>query len=422
LIDDTVELASILSRALPTIDDYLDGFDETGALSEGVGYWNYGLGYFTMLVDLIDRRTNGAINIWSDERFRRAACFPLRCALTQTSFPSFSDCIRKVALWRPLLHVLAERLEIPELDSAAAQLPLDNGLSPESAATVVARDLFWGFPQSDSRSRLADYDWFPGVSWMIARAEPDNPAGLVLAVKAGHNGEMHNQNDVGSFLVEVGDEQLIADLGAGLYTKQYWSDSRYELFATSSRGHSVPEVDGREQKPGAESGARNVKPLLDGHSTGMSMDLSPAYPDECGLLSLDRTIRLNRDRTGGCVHLVDIAEFASSGSIASVLITRSDVALVNGMVIIQGSSRALHCVYDNSAVNVRIETVDNVALADGPTQVRRIVFQGRHGRISRIDVVITPDSSISAPTLTAHQERRAKTTCSLVAANSLPQE
>jgi hypothetical protein len=59
---------------------------------------------------------------------------------------------------------------------------------------------------------------------------------------------MHNHNDVGSFIFAKNGEQILADLGAGKYTRQYFSEERYDLMLCSSRGHSVPIINGEYQK------------------------------------------------------------------------------------------------------------------------------------------------------------------------------
>ena len=73
------------------------------------------------------------------------------------------------------------------------------------------------------------------------------------------HGEPHNHNDVGSFLYYIGDEEIISDLGAGEYTKKYFGPERYEILCNSSRGHSVPVIEGKYQCAGREYGAESFR-------------------------------------------------------------------------------------------------------------------------------------------------------------------
>ena len=50
----------------------------------------------------------------------------------------------------------------------------------------------------------------------------------------------------------MNEEQLITDLGAGEYTKEYFSTGRYQILCNSSLGHSVPVISGELQKEGKQ--------------------------------------------------------------------------------------------------------------------------------------------------------------------------
>ena len=97
----------------------------------------------------------------------------------------------------------------------------------------------------------------------------------MLATKGGHNGEMHNQNDVGNVIVHTDAESVISDIGRGRYTKSYFGPERYEHIANSSRGHSS-----QCHWPGARSGAQNGARLLE-HRADDQADL---VGSSCGRL------------------------------------------------------------------------------------------------------------------------------------------
>ena len=82
-----------------------------------------------------------------------------------------------------------------------------------------------------------------GVAKLTGRTAGGAP--VVLAAKAGHNAENHNQNDVGSFVLHVDGESLIREPGRGLYSRDYFSPRRYENVFANSFGHSVPRVGGQ---------------------------------------------------------------------------------------------------------------------------------------------------------------------------------
>ena len=87
--------------------------------------------------------------------------------------------------------------------------------------------------------------------WMVARQAPEDPGALVLATKGGHNGELHNQNDVGNVIVHVETESVISDIGRGRYTKAYFGPERYEHIAKLQG-----TLCSRSQRPGATAWRR----------------------------------------------------------------------------------------------------------------------------------------------------------------------
>ncbi len=104
------------------------------------------------------------------------------------------------------------------------------------------------------------------LGWQMCRSRsprhsgPGSPKGepgvmLAFSAKAGHNNEPHNHNDLGHFILHGGGENLLCDLGAGLYTKAYFSPGRESIINISSSGHSVPVINGTMQQSGAKAKA-----------------------------------------------------------------------------------------------------------------------------------------------------------------------
>ena len=66
-------------------------------------------------------------------------------------------------------------------------------------------------------------------------------------MKGGHNAEMHNHNDVGSYTVVIGDQPVLADPGTEIYTKRTFTEHRYDSPVLNSYGHPVPVIGGQLQ-------------------------------------------------------------------------------------------------------------------------------------------------------------------------------
>ncbi len=386
---DPARLADILDLASRSLDHYLASFGSDGGSSEGPGYWSFGFSFFTLLAHLTEQRTNGRLNFFRDPQVEKAARFPLRTRLSPQNYLNFSDCDREVSLMTAHLAFLAERLNIPGLK---ALHPAVDGASGRHSPGWGLRAVAW---KEDAAGEVvpdvpAAHEWFGDLQWMIARQNPADQDGLVLAGKGGHNGEMHNQNDVGSFIVHYKRESLIAELGRGRYTRAYFGPERYTHFVTSSLGHSVPVVNGQGQLFGRQYRASVVEHTATPALDRLILELKEAYPAEAGLESLKRSLSLYRAE--GRVELVDAAEFpGESGQLESVLLTFGQAEVGPEAVEIRGEQAVLRIDFNPAIVRASVETVRDVDLASGPTDIRRIIFAPvKAGKTAEIRLSIRP--------------------------------
>lgn len=125
-----------------------------------------------------------------------------------------------------------------------------------------------------------------------------------FVIKGGHNDEPHNHNDVGSFIIAKGDKQILADIGCGEYTKQYFRpETRYTILCNSSLGHGVPIINGKEQGTGAEfCGEISVS------GNEVTVDMKNAYCEPT-LKKLERKAELSETR----IKITDTCEFEGKG-------------------------------------------------------------------------------------------------------------
>ncbi|MBN1347128.1 MAG: heparinase II/III family protein, partial [Phycisphaerae bacterium] len=161
--------------------------------------------------------------------------------------------------------------------------------------------------------------WFDKAGVLICR--PGGAAGcrMGVAAKGGHNAEHHNHNDVGSYVVVVGDRAVLVDPGSEVYTSRTFSNKRYESKVLNSYGHPVPMVAGELQKSGRSATGRVVKTSFGDAEDVLVLDLSSAYGVK-GLKGLTRTFRYSRAGAGS-LTIVDEVELAGPGRFGTALVT-----------------------------------------------------------------------------------------------------
>ena len=234
---------NVEKRFLKTMEAYLSGFGDDGISPEGLGYWNYGFWYFTGFADLYKQKYG--VDIMNTEKIKNIAMCQQNLFLRKNIIASYSDCGRTEHFNAALAHYYRNKFG-SDIRILSTEIP--DGVDNCYRFLIAVRSLLWidekylgikeeSFPES----------YFKDCSWYVNRHKK-----FAFSAKGGNNGESHNHNDIGSFIIADDSGQLLADYGAGEYTRDYFSEKRYEYLCTSSRGHSVPVIDGIYQHEGIE--------------------------------------------------------------------------------------------------------------------------------------------------------------------------
>lgn len=310
LLPDSKVLLPIIGRVLASMDCFLEGFSEEGACLEGLGYWYYGFGYYVYFSELLKQRTGGKVDILqTDAKARRVAQFPQSCFLQGNHIANFSDCSRENGIQIGIFSRLCEQFEeirVPTLD----HLPPTIDHCGRFAGAV--RNVVW-LNETLLREREGlplQTDFLPEAQWMVSRAKVGNKL-VSFAAKGGHNDEPHNHNDIGHFIWIVDGVRWFEDLGAGLYTKQYFGEERYSTLCNSSAGHSVPIINGSHQQEGIVHGAQVLAADCTDASDRFKLDLTKAYVVPI-LEKLERSFEF--DKLQGKLTISDSFEFSESGA------------------------------------------------------------------------------------------------------------
>lgn len=322
---DRLHLCSLLERACRMLDRWIDCMPEDGGCDEGASYWNMAGGAMLDCLELLDWVTQGRLTVWDQPKIGAILRFPAHAQLGNGWFVNFADCDA-----RPML--CGERLR-------AAGCHLNN-----AALIRLGRDMF-GKPSDEiadvphlSRllSRLfacegaatAGYEperdvWLPDLQLRVKEEE-----GFLLCVKGGHNGESHNHNDVGSYMLYVDGEPVIVDAGNMIYTAKTFSSERYTLWNTRAAYHNLPIINGCEQQAGAQYCASDVqcKPY------GIQLELTEAYPVQAHIVQAGRALSVRY----GMFLLDDDITLSQAAPVTEVFMLRHKPELDDQGCIVSG--------------------------------------------------------------------------------------
>ena len=312
----------LIPRFNKAMEYYLSGFENDGICIEGCGYWHYGFGFFTVYADMLKTFTNGEMDWFKNSKVRTIATFIQKMFLSGNTCVSFADGTRSTNYHLGLCHYLKglypDEVVVYHPKYSYNYDGCGRFCLQLRSATWLDEQLYYN-PAPDNE--IAEY-YAKDSEWFIKRT-----AAYGFAAKGGNNAEHHNNNDIGTFIFAKNGRQVLMDLGAGVYSRQYFSkDTRYGILECSSRGHSVPVVGGELQVFGKSFAARDVK-----YENGVfSLDIAKAY--QCsGLDSIKRAFSFTDDS----VTLTDEFGYTGSGDIVERIVTLFEPKIGEGVVTVE---------------------------------------------------------------------------------------
>jgi len=318
-IESRDERAGYVSAAMKYSKSFLRGFTPDGYCSEGLGYWSYGFGNYVQLTETIWQATGGQIDMMEADNVRTPAMFPQGIEIINGVSPAFADCSVGTKAPADMVQFLSRRYALGADPADDKDLIGFKGHLPAS--------MIFSFPSSISavhKGKAADgpgvRTWFDKAGVLICRPKPKSKCLIGVALKGGHNGEHHNHNDVGSYVVVVGKKQVLVDPGAEVYTARTFSSKRYASGVLNSLGHPVPHIAGQLQGTGRAARGRVVKTSFTDDADALVLDISSAYKQVKELTKLNRTFIYCR--TGlGSLKVCDEVAFSKPATYETALIT-----------------------------------------------------------------------------------------------------
>jgi len=313
-VQDSMALATFVHTLCRRMDYAINYFPADGGCPEGPGYWDYGVGHFLMVALALRERSGGAIDLADDPHVRQICRFPLAMQLRGSHRASFADAQTNEYFGAQTVLQVKVLTGASDLLRVVEPLP-GNDLKLDS---IRALSIYNG-EKADPTPDRTDY-LLPDLQVVKAYA-----GDTVLAVTAGNNGVSHNHNDIGSFILMVGENRVITDPGYPICNSQTFGPKRYEMFFCRSKGHAVPLINGHEQSFGAQFSSTLRATGLNGPGDKIiDVEMAGAYADP----TLKRLSRRFVLQPNGAVQLTDEYTFtAMPTALEEAFITFEDFRL-----------------------------------------------------------------------------------------------
>lgn len=286
---DEVRKAEAIAQIRKATQAFIDAYPEDGGCDEGPGYWDRAAASMFEVLKLLPDL------IGDSGKIRRMAAYTYKTYIGNDYCVCFADAHENKAVQQVnIVYPFGLWLGDKTMREFGAYLGRQKDVLTNPAALydksgnfpTLGRELFFlrhicEFIAEEPREPLLKDVWLPDLQIMTARR-----GSLYVAMKGGTNGESHNHNDVGSFIVYANGEPLFIDPAVGEYTAATFSKDRYSIWTMQSQYHNLPQINNTDQKDGKQFAAKVIS-----HKNGqLCLDIAGAYPAEAAVRSWKRTV------------------------------------------------------------------------------------------------------------------------------------
>ena len=296
---DEARKAEAITQIRKAIQAFVDAYPEDGGCDEGPGYWDRAAASMFEVMRLLDFGS-------MEPKVQKMAAYAYKTYIGNDYCVCFADAHENKAVQQVnIVYPFGLWLNDPTMREFGAYLGRQKGVLTNPAALydksgnfpTLGRELFFlrhikDFIADNPQEPLLKDVWLPDLQIMTARR-----GHFYVAMKGGTNGESHNHNDVGSFIVYApllqegtGEGTLLSPLfidpAVGEYTAKTFSKDRYDVWTMQSGYHNLPQINGIDQKDGKDYAAKVVR-----HKEGqLTLELAGAYPKDAAVKSWQRTV------------------------------------------------------------------------------------------------------------------------------------
>jgi len=304
-----------LKKFVGMVDIYLDAYNEDGGCDEGPNYWPGSGGNLFKIAELLRFVTKGKCNLFEVEKIRNIGAYLAKVNIYDNVFPAISDGHPSLMCDFSSIYGFGKAIGNASVMKIAKIIEEKKPVYDNIDAVLLIDEV----RAFDDTLKKESFVEFPNLQLTVWREDD-----IYMAIKAGHNKESHNHNDVGSFILYRNRKPVIIDVGTAPYTNKTFSPARYELWYTNSRHHNVPQIGRYEQQAGREFAAENFSC----DSCHYSADIGAAYGEG---IAWNRTVSF--DRTKKKIDFLEKYSLPSEEEIILAFMTEEKPMIKNHCVL-----------------------------------------------------------------------------------------
>jgi hypothetical protein len=341
----------LLAHSLHLLDLYINGLGDDGATDEGPSYWfAAGLALFDGLHMVADA-TNQKISVFDLPIIQKLGAYIYQTHIDDDYFVNVADATPKIKADGIGIYRFGKAVNdtgMMGFGAWAYHHIQDN--TPKVESFFKPRQL-WNLmtvtecaAARQNENRITNM-YLPSVELMTARTNNN----LFVASHGGNNGESHNHNDVGDFIVYADGAPVIIDAGKGTYMAITFSKDRYTLWYNTSPYHNLPLMNGTQQETGAAAKATNVKYHSANAITTFNMNIDKAYSEKAGIQLWNRNIEIDQQKNS--IQVNDTYRFTSPNAQLSqtfMTVCTTDIDSPGKIIFTTEKNQKVQLTYDAS--------------------------------------------------------------------------
>lgn len=352
-ISDENLLSEVVYKTMRSIDEFFDYVKADGACEEGPSYWVHAAGKAFDYLYLLDQASNGKLSVLDDKLIKDQGEYIVNTYIGDGWMVNFSDGEAKAKLNYYHIHRYGKAVDSQKMMQFAAYLdevqPYDYRITRDFFDTLAGLSIKSELKTVPSKLIHDKYTWYNLTEFAYFTNK-----NVFFASKGGHNGESHNHNDVGSFILYFKNNPVFIDAGVGTYNSKTFSTRRYEMWHVQSGYHSLPVINGVEQKNGKKYKVENV--VCNGKAGKFTLDIAKAYPEDAAVKSWKRSYLLKNTELviEDSFELLDAKE---ANEIHFMTASKFE-KLSNGVLNLVVDGKNINLVYDAKKMDVSTEEIE----------------------------------------------------------------
>lgn len=351
----------VIEKTIHSADFFLNSYPEDGGCDEGPSYWGHAGGKLIEFINWMRWASAGKADLSKNELIHRIGTYIYKMHIDSSRFVNFADASARTTPPPHTVYLYGEIFKDQQMKEFGAYL---YRLANQDTTRINTYSLLTfiydlegrkSFLSTTPKAPYTSDNWLPDLQVLSLRSAPGSFRGLFFAAKGGHNGESHNHNDIGNFVLYMDGKPAIIDVGVGTYTKQTFSSDRYQLWYMQSQWHNCPTVNGVQQQDGRRFQAKAVSYADKGGSKTLSMDIAAAYPPSAAVKTLKRTFTFTpADSRLKLTEDYELQSWKAPYQLHFMTCLPADVR-TPGKVLLQGENVSLQMTYDDARFEAAVE-------------------------------------------------------------------